>query len=714
MTDVPSPGEGYAVGTRRAAVVVAALATTVGMLAPSPSSAGTAAGDEPDDLYLVTLAGPGSTGLPGLAELFSAPRLLAEQDAVLASVGSPEPVYRWDTALNGFAVRLDPDDAAELARHPDVTLVEKDAVRPLAGLPLRSAAVPGLPRRTTGGAGVVVGVVDTGLAPDAPAFSPITDLGRGPDGFTGACVAGADWGLDACTEKVVGARWFVDGFGADRIRSEESLSARDRAGHGSQVASVAAGNSGVAARVRGQSLGVYAGIAPQARLAVYKACWTAPDPDDDGCSTADLVTAIDSATADGVDVLNLAVAGPDEFDTVERALLGAAEDGVVVVAAAGNRPGRTAAHPSPWVTTVGAAAGPLRQGRVRLADGPTLTGAMAAARGVGPARLVTAADVPAAGATREQARVCTPNSLDAGRVAGRIVLCERGTVGRVDKSDAVALADGVGMVLANTDRGSVAADFHRVPTVHLAAPAAEEVRRWAAAHPDGEVTLRPLGSDRAARRVAPWSSPGDPAGPVTKPDLVATGSGLLGAVPGGWDLAAGTSVASALTSGAAALLVSRHPDWSEAAVRSTLVTTARPLPGTALLSGGSGRVVPDPEAAPGLVFDVAPDDYRAWLSADLDGDLNTPSVLLAGAADEAERTVTNVTGRTLTFVPRVRGFERHDVEVSPASLELAPGESAAFTVRVGRTSLPQPDDDGWITWVGSSGTTTRIGVLISR
>lgn len=698
-------------GTRRAAVVVAALTAALGVLAPAPA---TAVEEEPGDLYLVTLAGPGSSGLPGLAELFSTPRLVAEQDAVLATVGNPEPVYRWSTALNGFAVRLGTADAAELARNEAVALVEKDAVRPLAGVPLRAAAVPGLPRRTSGGAGVVLGVVDTGIAPDAPAFSPIADLGRGPDGFSGACVTGADWTPEDCTDKVVGARWFVDGFGADRIRSEESLSARDRAGHGSQVASVAAGNSGVAARVRGQSLGTYAGVAPQARLAVYKACWTAPDPDDDGCSTADLVTAIDAATADGVDVLNLAVGGPDEFDTVERALLGAAEDGIVVVAAAGNSPGRPAAHPSPWVTTVGAAAGPLREGRVRLADGPTLTGAMAAARGVGPTRLVSGADVAAADATRAQARVCTPGSLDAGRVAGRIVLCERGTIARVDKSDAVALADGVGMVLANTGRGSVAADFHRVPTVHLAAPAAQEVRRWAAAHPEGEVTLRPLGADRAAQRVAPWSSPGDPGGPATKPDLVATGSGLLGAVPGGWDLAAGTSVAAALTSGAAALLVSRHPDWSEAAVRSALVTTARPLPGAALLSGGSGRVVPDPAAAPGLALDVRRGDYRAWLAADLDGDLNTPSVLLAGAADEAERTVTNVTGRTLTFVPRVRGFERHDVEVSPASLQLAPGESATFTVRVGRTSLPQPDDDGWITWVGSSGTTTRIGVLISR
>lgn len=689
----------------RIAAGVAALAAALVTVPPSPAAQAVA---EDGDLYLVTLRGPGTTGLLG------EPALRAQQDAVLATVGNPDPVYRWTTALNGVAVRLAPGDAAELSRNEDVALVEKDAVRPLAALAQRATGVPGLPRRTAGGAGTVIGVVDTGLAPGSAVFSGIGDLGPEPVGFRGECVAGDAWSADDCSAKVVGARWFVDGFGADRIRTEESLSARDRSGHGSQVASIAAGNAGVAARVRGQQLGTYAGVAPQARLAVYKACWTAPDPADDGCSTADLVSAIDAATADRVDVLSLAVGGPDEFDTVERALLGAAENGVAVVAAAGNSTGTVAAHPSPWVTTVGAADGPVRRGEVRLPGGRALVGAMAASRGVESARLVLAADVATDDATRQEARVCTPGSLDAAQVAGRVVLCERGTIARVDKSEAVARADGAGMVLANTGRGSVAADFHRVPTVHLALGPAREVRRWAATHPDGRIDLEPLGADRAALRVARWSSPGDPEGPVAKPDLVATGSGVLGAVPGGWDLASGTSVSTAITSGAAALLVARHPDWSEAAIRSALATTARPLPGAAVLAAGSGRVAPDPDARVGLVYDVEPTDYRSWLSGALAGDLNTPSVLLVGTAHTAERTVTNVTGRTVTFLPRVRGFERHDVEVSPASLRLAPGASGSFAITVGRTSFPQPDDDGFITWAGSTGTVTRTPVLITR
>ena len=208
-----------------------------------------------------------------------------------------------------------------------------------------------------------------------------------------SCEAAEDWPDSACSSKLVGARWFVAGFGADNLRSTSSLSPRDDSGHGTLVASVAAGNSGVSVKVGAQSLGAYAGTAPQSRLAVYKACWTAPDPDQDGCSTADLVTAIDRATADGVDVLNLSVAGGSLFDTVDTALLGAAQSGVFVAAAAGNnaRSGY-AAHPAPWVTTVGAVTGPIRGGRISMSGLGSLPGAMSSRRTV-TARLVSGASI---------------------------------------------------------------------------------------------------------------------------------------------------------------------------------------------------------------------------------------------------------------------------------------------------------------------------------
>jgi subtilisin family serine protease len=371
------------------------------------------------------------------------------------------------------------------------------------------------------------------------------------------------------------------------------------------------------------------------------------------------------------------------------------------------------------VTTVGATAGSTSRGEVVLPGGRQLVGAMSASRAVGPARVVVAADAPARGATRRAARVCTPGSLDASRIAGRIVVCDRGEIGRVDKSAAVKQADGVGVVLANVAPGNVVADFHSLPTVHIGRTERRELLRSIAAHPRRPISLEPLGRERRSAHVARWSSSGDPDGVVVKPDLVATGIGVLGAVPPAerglrWDLVSGSSAATAATSGAAALVRSRHRDWSAAAVRSALVTTAHRLPGEPVLRAGAGRVAPDAALRPGLVYDLASGDYRAWITGARRRDLNTPSIRLSGEVESARRTITNVTGRRLYFSSAASGFDRHQVRVTPAAVRLGPGESATYTVRVDRSGVPQPLDDGWVTWRGATGTTTRIPVVITR
>ena len=472
------------------------------------------------------------------------------------------------------------------------------------------------------------------------------------------------------------------------------------------MASIAAGNAGVKVRVGDQELGSYSGRAPRARLAVYKACWGAPDPADDGCSTADLVTAVDRATRDGVDVLSLSVAGPPEFDTVERALLGAAEADIAVVAAAGNDGERRyAGHPAPWVTTVGATSAQARRGEVVLAGDRSLSGAMVSTRGVGPARLALGSDLVASGASRGDARVCAPGSLDARRVAGRIVVCERGGVGRVEKSRTVRLADGVGMVLVNVARGSVTNDFHSVPTVHLSTGAGRELRSWVRTNPGATVSLRPSGLVRRQPSVTRWSAKGDPAAAVSKPDVSAPGTSVLARLPdtragsggtGGssgsgpaWDFVTGTSAATAYTAGAAATLVGRS-GLPAAQVRSALVTTAGPVGDGAVLSTGGGRLRPEQALRPGLVHAVRPGDYRAWLEGRRTS-LNTPSIRLSEGDRVARRTVTNVGSRALYFSSRTAGFRR-DVSVTPAALRLAPGESATYTVRLagqGRRDPPR-------------------------
>ncbi|WP_028660591.1 S8 family serine peptidase [Nocardioides insulae] len=686
------------------AVVLAVITLLAALAAPAGASS---AYDRPsgDGIYLVTLTGPGTAG-------GADPRTIASaQEGVLRRAEvSAAPLYTWRTALSGFAARLSAEQAATIAADPAVRMVEANAVRRTSGREAgltRDTAVTG---RLRGGAGIVIGVVDTGIDPSAAGLSAVPGLGEQPADFNGECVAGER--MSSCDGKIVGARWFVDGFGEDRLASRATLSARDDDGHGTAMASIAAGNPGVSVSVPGTGTGTHSGQAPQARLAAYKACWTAPDPADDGCATADLVSAIDAATADGVDVLNLSVAGPGDLDTVETALLGAREAGVITVAAAGTGAGGPSAHPSPWVLSVGATAGAQPRGEVR-ADGLSLMGAMAADSRVHEAPVVLGSQAAAPGRPPAAARHCSPGSLDAARVADRIVVCERGGgVGRTDKSATVARADGVGMILVNADREPVVADFHAVPTVHLDRAAANTLLGRLRGRPDTRVSLLPRASARPDHPLG-TSRAGDPRGAVIKPDLVAPGAGVLAAVPaatGRWALVGGTSAATAITSGTAAVLLART-GWSPDLMTSALITTAGHVSGPVLRTGG-GTARLRAAQRPGLVFPVSDRDLRAWFEGRLRGPLNTPSVQLDTSVDRTARTVTNTTRRARYFSVRVRGIQHHDVRVRPAALRLAPGESGRFTVAVAGESPRR--DDGRIVWRGSTGTVTKIPIVISR
>jgi hypothetical protein len=371
------------------------------------------------------------------------------------------------------------------------------------------------------------------------------------------------------------------------------------------------------------------------------------------------------------------------------------------------------------VTTVGAASRGQRRGVVDLADGPALEGAMASSRTVGPAPLVVASRVPAGHASRQAAAQCRPGSLDVARTRGAIVLCERGGIGRVAKSAVVDRADGVGMVLVNTGPGSLDADLHSVPAVHLGRADAQRVRSWAASHPHGRLVLRPDDGGRPPTRVTGWSSGGDPTGPVVKPDLVAPAVGLLGAVPPGvrstrWDFLTGTSASAAWTSGVALRLLSRH-DWPAGVVRSALATSATSVAGSAsVLRQGAGLLRPSRADVTPLAYRVRRGDYRAWLDGSLRGELNVPSVLLTGERDAARRTITNVTGRALYFSSRAHGFDEHRVTVTPAAVRLDPGESATFRVGVEHDHRVARLDDGWVTWRSGDGRRTRIPVALTR
>lgn len=705
-------GDGRRPGASTVALGAALLLSCGTLLAPGTASAESDSG--PTELHLVTFGGAGTAGYRGpLTAAGYRAVLIGQQDAALSGIGAARPVYRWTTALSGLAVELTPEQAADLRSRAYVEAVEEDTVRTLAST--TTAAAAAVSAGGAGGRGVVVGVVDTGIWPDSPLFADSPGLGPGPrsgtGGFSGGCQPGEDWSRGVCNDKLVGASWFVAGFGEDRLASDEPLSPRDVRGHGTQMASIAAGNADVT--VEAPALGgSFAGVAPQARLAAYKACWSAPDPRDDGCSSADLVAAVDRATQDGVDVLNLSVNGGTGIDILQRALLGAAEAGIVVVAAAGNEGDGYAGHSSPWVTTVGGLTTTDHTGTVVL-GARRVAGTMTARRAV-TARIVLGRAVPAPGSTGHEAALCTPGALDASAVRDRIVVCERGGIGRVEKSAAVERAGGVGMVLVDSRPAAPAHDLHAVPTVHLDSVAGDRVERWVTRHSRTRVTLRPTSPTASSRRAALWSSPGDPGGSFLKPDLAAPATGVLaGTAPtqlgSTWTFASGTSVATAWTSGAAAVLLSRH-DWSPSVVRSALSTSAGPVGGS--LRSGAGALRLDRAQETSLAYPVGPGEYRSWLRGDVD-DVNTPSLLVSGGSTSRRR-LTNVGGSTDTWQVSVSGVDRHDVQVSPVTVTLRPGRSASYRITVGDGSLVGGLDEGAIVWTGSDGTEVRIPLAVGR
>ena len=502
----------------------------------------------------------------------------------------------------------------------------------------------------------------------------------------------------------------------------EFLSPRDYNGHGTHTASTAGGNEAVPTTGAAALFGTINGIAPGARLAAYKVCW---DNGAGGCgaNTGDSVAAIDQAVADGVDVLNYSISGTSTnyLDAVEVAYLFAADAGVFVATSAGNSgpTASTVAHISPWLASV-AAGTHNRSGTatVTLGNGATFTGASLTAA-AGPAPLIRAQDAGLATADANLLRQCfsAPVQLDPAKVSGKIVLCERGgpapANARVDKSAAVKAAGGVGMILANVAASTLNADLHSIPTVHVDHVAGPTIATYAQT-PGATATLSQAVVNNAAPApdVAAFSSRGPSlagGGDILKPDFMAPGVDILAAVapPGNagkdFDLYSGTSMSSPHVAGLGALLSEAHPDWSPAAMRSALATTADATSRAGLnlpFNTGSGHVRPNLSTDPGLVYDAGFADYLSFLkgqglccatSASIPAadasDLNQPSIAIGdlAGAQTVTRTVTNVSSTAGKYTATLVLPAGYTGSVSPSMFTVAPGATQTYTVSFTRT-----------------------------
>jgi subtilisin family serine protease len=660
-------------------------------------------------------------------------------------------LYDYQMAFNGFAAELTDAQANALRARPGVVSVEKDqqvfmdtsSTPTFLGLDGPGGLWDELGGPERAGDGVIIGVIDSGIWPESPSFSDRTGSnGNGKKdgklayhhipGWHGKCQKGEDFKASDCNQKLIGARFYNAGQGGnagiDADKPWEFNSPRDYNGHGTHTSSTAGGNAGVRTTGPAAIFGAINGMAPHARIAMYKALWSTEDGSEASGTGSDIVAAIDQAVADGVDVINYSISGTQTnlLEAVQVAFLFAADAGVFVSASAGNDgpAASTVAHPSPWLTTV-AAGTHNRDGRgsVTLGNGLTFNGASIATP-VGPAPFIDSINAGLPGADATALSLCFTAAdndgmpvLDPAKVAGKIVLCDRGVNARVSKSLAVQQAGGVGMVLVNTSPNSLNADFHYVPTVHLADTDRAAVKAYAGSSgATATINQATLVFDVPAPFTASFSSRGPliaAGGDLLKPDVIAPGQDILAAVapPGNGGLSfnvySGTSMSAPHVAGVAALLRQMHPDWSPMMIKSAIMTTASDVldgPNTdplVIFRQGAGHIVPTKAGDPGLVYDSDFNDWLALLCGTTTGvspalcnalgnagysfdpsDMNVASIAIGDlvASQTVTRRVTNVGRSPATYTPTVTGLAGITVRVSPERLRIAPGQTKTFTV----------------------------------
>ncbi|XP_019193560.1 PREDICTED: subtilisin-like protease SBT1.4 [Ipomoea nil] len=563
-----------------------------------------------------------------------------------------ELLYSYGRAANGFSARLTPFQASQLRSFPGVISVLPDKIRQLhtTHTPqfLGLAESYGLWPNSDYADDVIVGVLDTGIWPERPSFSD-EGLSPVPSGWKGKCEVGPDFPEASCNRKIIGARAFYKGYEAGRgspiDESEESKSPRDTEGHGTHTSSTAAGSIVPNASLFEYAPGEARGMAIKARIAVYKICWSS------GCYDSDILAAMDQAVEDGVHVISLSVGAsgyaPQYYrDSIAIGAFGAAEHGVLVSCSAGNSgpDPYTAVNIAPWILTVGASTVDREfPADVILGDDRIFSGvSLYSGKSLGDNKL------PVVYGGDCGSRYCYSGALDTSKVTGKIVLCDRGGNARVAKGAAVKDAGGVGMILANlADSGEeLVADAHLIPSSMVGQTDGDKIRDYVRSDPSPTATIEFRGtvisSSPAAPRVAAFSSrgPNIVTAEILKPDVIAPGVNILAGWTGAigptdldidtrrvnFNIISGTSMSCPHVSGLAALLRKAYPNWTPAAIKSALMTTAYNVDNsgsniTDLATGsdsspfvhGSGHVDPNRALDPGLVYDLEVSDYVNFL-----------------------------------------------------------------------------------------------------
>jgi len=655
-------------------------------------------------------------------------------------------MFEYKATINGYAAQMTPDEAATIAKLGNVKFVERERM-----FELQTDAGPawiGAPGIWDGsatgdagtqGEGIIVGVIDTGIDPWNPSFAATGDDGYthtnpfGTGNYLGVCdptntsPPAGEVAYDPtfpCNDKLIG----VYGYTAS------DPNPRDGDGHGSHTASTAAGNHVNDTTVSTPTdtyTATISGVAPHANIIMYDGCI-----DGGGCPGASLSAARDQLVLDGVDVVNYSIGsgsptGDPWADTEALQWLAIRDAGIFVATSAGNAgPGdATVGSPGdlPWLTTVAAAShNRAFLQEITLDDGsgnPLTLAGLAMTSGLAATPIVFAEDYANPPTISvDDARLCADGVFPPGTFSGEIVICERGTYGRVAKGQTVLDGGASGYILAQPTEfgggpGALNADPHVLPAIHIDYTTYQQLKDYIA-NATGPVTGAIAGAVRDVDAshgdiLAAFSSRGPNGGffsDLIVPNVTAPGRDVWAAYhqgPGGdgdytWNVISGTSMASPHVAGSGALMAAAHPGWTPAQIESALMSTAvRTVTNddgvnvATPFGQGSGRVDLVAAVQAGLVLDVATTDFE---DADprTGGDPTSLNLAELGNSNCVQscswtRTVESTLSAAETYTLTLDLPVGMTGTVTPNVFTIAPAASQTFTVTVDVLGL----DETW-------------------